>query len=68
MLNKLGATLILGSFFLVGCQYFMPVTMDEVPNRAPSPSDRGSGLFSGGVCRYDNGEVGLPSEPGSSRC
>ncbi len=66
MMNKVLAGLIAASVFLGGCQYFMPVTADEVLDRPPS--SRGEGRFSGGVCRYDNGEVRLPSSPGSSTC
>ena len=65
-MNKVWAGLIVASICLGGCQYFMPVTAGEVPDQALS--NRGEGRFSGGVCRYDNGEVTPPSSPGSISC
>ena len=64
-MNKVFASLIVGSILLGGCQQFMPLTADEMPDQPRL--GRGPGSFYGGVCHYDNGDVILPPG-GTSIC
>ncbi len=57
-MNKVRASLVIGSIFLGGCQYLMPLTADEVPNLPRT--NKGQGTFYEGPCHYDNREIGIP--------
>ena len=57
-MKKILASLVVASIFLGGCQYFMPLTADEVPDLPRT--NKGHGTFYGGACHYENGQVSLP--------
>lgn len=53
------AVVIVASVLLGGCQALMPIPTEEVPDLPRT--NKGQGLFYGGACHYDNGEVSTPA-------